>query len=202
MDVIGLRKVTDDGLIDESMQARSLIVPTAYDEATGVFLCSDGTLGFAFLCYGLSGGDESTYGHLEQLLKQDYPAGSMMQFCLYKSADIESVLANYKNLRDGMDDELMREFVMNRVKFLRRHTREDIRLKDSNGIVEDVGKVSDTKLIVSFKLPMRSAAGAKMASVDRAKGMFMGLASLFSSEKEDEDPMGIRQSEEGKRTRK
>ena len=59
MDVIGLRKVTDDGLIDETLLARSLIVPEAYDEATGVYLCSDGTLGFAFLCYGLSGGDES-----------------------------------------------------------------------------------------------------------------------------------------------
>ena len=82
MDVIGLRKVTDDGLIDETLLARSLIVPEAYDEATGVYLCSDGTLGFAFLCYGLSGGDESTYGHLEQLLKQDYPAGSTMLFCL------------------------------------------------------------------------------------------------------------------------
>ena len=161
MDVIGLRKVTDDGLIDETLRARSLIVPVAYDEASGIYLCSDGTLGFAFVCYGLSGGDESTYGHLEQLLKQDYPAGSMMQFCLYKSADIEAVLANYKNLRDGIDDELMREFVMNRVKFLRRHTREDIRLKDANGIVESVGKVSDTRLIVSFKLPMRSTSTAK-----------------------------------------
>ena len=29
MDVIGLRKVTDDGLIDETLLARSLIVPEA-----------------------------------------------------------------------------------------------------------------------------------------------------------------------------
>ena len=192
MDVIGLRKVTDDGLIDETLLARSLIVPEAYDEATGVYLCSDGTLGFAFLCYGLSGGDESTYGHLEQLLKQDYPAGSTMQFCLYKSADIESVLANYKNLRDGQQDELMREFVMNRVKFLRKHTREDIRLKDSHGMTVDVGKVSDTKLIVSFKLPLQNTASAKDATVGKAKGLLNELASLFASEPENEDPMGIR----------
>ena len=191
MDVIGLRKVTDDGLIDETLRARSLIVPVAYDEASGIYLCSDGTLGFAFVCYGLSGGDESTYGHLEQLLKQDYPAGSMMQFCLYKSADIEAVLANYKNLRDGIDDELMREFVMNRVKFLRRHTREDIRLKDANGIVESVGKVSDTRLIVSFKLPMRSTSTAKTAAIDRIKAAFMDLAELFVSSRQPEDPMGI-----------
>ena len=195
MDVIGLRKVTNDGLIDEELLARNLIVPTAYDESTGIYLCNDNTLGFAFLCYGLTGGDESTFGHLEQLLKQDYPAGSLMQFCLYKSADFEGVLANFKNLRDGQSDDLLREFVENRVKFLRKHSMEDIRLKDSNGITDNVGKISDTKLIVSVKLPMSGSNLGKDATVGKAKSFFKDIASIFSSDKDDEDPMGIRQSQ-------
>ena len=56
----------------------------------------------------------------------------------------------------------------------------------------DVGKVSDTKLIVSFKLPLQNTASAKDATVGKAKGLLNELVSLFASEPENEDPMGIR----------
>ena len=182
MDVISLKRYTDDGLIEESMRAEQLISPIAYDDETGVFLNNDGTIGFAFLCYGLTGGNESQKEKLEQLMKQSYPNGSIMQFCLFKSPDIEEQLARYETMRNAdTTPAVLKGFIDERVEFLRRHTIEPIVMKSKRGGLYDIGLISDTKIIICFKMPLsRQVSETDSSGVKLFKSTTNFFRDLFS----------------------
>lgn len=48
MDVIGLKRFSDEALIDEELRAERLFPAFAVDPDNKVFLCNDKTLGFVF----------------------------------------------------------------------------------------------------------------------------------------------------------
>ena len=73
MDVIGLKRFSDEALIDEELRAERLFPAFAVDPDNKVFLCNDKTLGFVFECQPLAGGDEKINDKLEQFLAQNYP---------------------------------------------------------------------------------------------------------------------------------
>ena len=88
MEVFGFRRQSADGIVDEDVRACQFCPVQAYDEQSKLFLCDDSTLGFAFECVPLAGGDQHTKERIEQLVAGDYPPGTIMQFFLYRSPDI------------------------------------------------------------------------------------------------------------------
>ena len=65
MEVFGFRRQSADGIVDEDVRACQFCPVQAYDEQSKLFLCDDSTLGFAFECVPLAGGDQHTKERIE-----------------------------------------------------------------------------------------------------------------------------------------
>lgn len=153
MDVIGLKRFSDEALIDEELRAERLFPAFAVDPDNKVFLCNDKTLGFVFECQPLAGGDEKINDKLEQFLAQNYPDDMTMQFMLFRSPDIKWQLNAMSNLRSGMNHPLLTPVIEDRIAFLREHTQKDLIKRSLRGSVHDMGLIQDLKLIISVKIP-------------------------------------------------
>lgn len=155
MDVIGLKRVTDEGVISEELRAEQLFPVKAVDETRGIYLCDDNTLGFVFECQPLPGGDAKTNEKLEQFLTQNYPDDTMMQFFLFRSPDIERQLNYMRAMRADFTHELLTPIIRDRINFLRHHTEVPIITKNRSEAVFDMGRVVDLKLVISVKMPFK-----------------------------------------------
>lgn len=161
MDVIGLKRFSDEALIDEELRAERLFPAFAVDPDNKVFLCNDKTLGFVFECQPLAGGDEKINDKLEQFLAQNYPDDMTMQFMLFRSPDIEWQLNAMSNLRSGMNHPLLTPVIEDRIAFLREHTQKDLIKRSLRGSVHDMGLIQDLKLIISVKIPYTGETGVE-----------------------------------------
>lgn len=161
MDVIGLKRFSDEALIDEELRAERLFPAFAVDPDNKVFLCNDKTLGFVFECQPLAGGDEKINDKLEQFLAQNYPDDMTMQFMLFRSPDIEWQLNAMSNLRSGMNHPLLTPVIEDRIAFLREHTQKDLIKRSLRGFVHDMGLIQDLKLIISVKIPYTGETGVE-----------------------------------------
>ena len=161
MDVIGLKRFSDEALIDEELRAERLFPAFAVDPDNKVFLCKDKTLGFVFECQPLAGGDEKINDKLEQFLTQNYPDDMTMQFMLFRSPDIEWQLNAMSNLRSGMNHPLLTPVIEDRIAFLREHTQKDLIKRSLRGSVHDMGLIQDLKLIISVKIPYTGETGVE-----------------------------------------
>lgn len=161
MDVIGLKRFSDEALIDEELRAERLFPAFAVDPDNKVFLCNDKTLGFVFECQPLAGGDEKINDKLEQFLSQNYPDDMTMQFMLFRSPDIEWQLNAMSNLRSGMNHPLLTPVIEDRIAFLREHTQKDLIKRSLRGSVHDMGLIQDLKLIISVKIPYTGETGVE-----------------------------------------
>lgn len=153
MDVIGLKRFTDEGLIDENLRAERLFPVKAVDPKQLIYLCDDGTLGFVFACQPLAGGDDKTEEKIEQFLNQNYPDDTTLQFFLFRSPDIEAQLIDMDRLRAGFSHPLLTPVVQDRIRFLRTHTSIPMVSRNRQGAVFDLGRIIDLKLIISVKIP-------------------------------------------------
>lgn len=161
MDVIGLKRFSDEALIDEELRAERIFPAFAVDPDNKVFLCNDKTLGFVFECQPLAGGDEKINDKLEQFLAQNYPDDMTMQFMLFRSPDIEWQLNAMSNLRSGMNHPLLTPVIEDRIAFLREHTQKDLIKRSLRGSVHDMGLIQDLKLIISVKIPYTGETGVE-----------------------------------------
>lgn len=161
MDVIGLKRFSDEALIDEELRAERLFPAFAVDPDNKVFLCNDKTLGFVFECQPLAGGDEKINDKLEQFLSQNYPDDMTMQFMLFRSPDIEWQLNAMSNLRSGMNHPLLTPVIEDRIAFLREHTQKDLIKRSLRGSFHDMGLIQDLKLIISVKIPYTGETGVE-----------------------------------------
>ena len=161
MDVIGLKRFSDEALIDEELRAERLFPAFAVDPDNKVFLCNDKTLGFVFECRPLAGGDEKINDKLEQFLAQNYPDDMTMQFMLFRSPDIEWQLNAMSSLRSGMNHPLLTPVIEDRIAFLREHTQKDLIKRSLRGSVHDMGLIQDLKLIISVKIPYTGETGVE-----------------------------------------
>ena len=161
MDVIGLKRFSDEALIDEELRAERLFPAFAVDPDNKVFLCNDKTLGFVFECQPLAGGDEKINDKLERFLAQNYPDDMTMQFMLFRSPDIEWQLNAMSNLRSGMNHPLLTPVIEDRIAFLREHTQKDLIKRSLRGSVHDMGLIQDLKLIISVKIPYTGETGVE-----------------------------------------
>lgn len=153
MEVFGFRRQSADGIVDEDVRACQFCPVQAYDEQSKLFLCDDSTLGFAFECVPLAGGDQHTKERIEQLVAGDYPPGTIMQFFLYRSPDIEPQLNALARIRQDHMDGPLAGVVKQRIDFLRAHTKNNIHGRSFSGGDYDCGRIQESRLIVSIKIP-------------------------------------------------
>ena len=153
MDVIGLKRFSDDGLIEENLRAERLFPVKAVDPKQKIYLCDDGSLGFVFSCQPLPGGDEKIQEKIEQFLNQNYPDDTTIQFFLFRSPDIEAELIEMDRLRTGFEHPLLTPVLQDRIKFLRTHTDIPIVTKNRQEAIFDLGRIVDLKLVISVKIP-------------------------------------------------
>ena len=153
MEVFGFRRQSADGIVDEDVRACQFCPVQAYDEQSKLFLCDDSTLGFAFECAPLAGGDQHTKERIEQLVAGDYPPGTIMQFFLYRSPDIEPQLNALARIRQDHMDGPLAGVVKQRIDFLRAHTKKNIHGRSFSGGDYDCGRIQESRLIVSIKIP-------------------------------------------------
>lgn len=153
MEVFGFRRQSADGIVDEDVRACQFCPVQAYDEQSKLFLCDDSTLGFAFECVPLAGGDQHTKERIEQLVAGDYPPGTIMQFFLYRSPDIEPQLNALARIRQDHMDGPLAGVVKQRIDFLRAHTKKNIHGRSFSGGDYDCGRIQESRLIVSSKIP-------------------------------------------------
>lgn len=141
MEVFGFRRQSADGIVDEDVRACQFCPVQAYDEQSKLFLCDDSTLGFAFECVPLAGGDQHTKERIEQLVAGDYPPGTIMQFFLYRSPDIEPQLNALARIRQDHMDGPLAGVVKQRIDFLRAHTKKNIHGRSFSGGDYDCGRI-------------------------------------------------------------
>ena len=153
MEVFGFRRQSADGIVDEDVRACQFCPVQAYDEQSKLFLCDDSPLGFAFECVPLAGGDQHTKERIEQLVAGDYPPGTIMQFFLYRSPDIEPQLNALARIRQDHMDGPLAGVVKQRIDFLRAHTKKNIHGRSFSGGDYDCGRIQESRLIVSIKIP-------------------------------------------------
>lgn len=98
---------------------RTFGVLHAFDEEDNIFVLSPNRLGFGVVSDPLSGFNDTTMDSLNALLNLHFPTGTLVQFSYYKSPDIEHTLHDYKVMRHGQPNELLRSMCDARVNFMR-----------------------------------------------------------------------------------
>lgn len=157
MSTVTIRKQTDDQIIPEYQQAANLFPTLAYSPDDHLFFMQDLSVGYAFLCEPLPGGDEKIQDRVTSFLNSEYPEGTMLQFVVYRSPDITHHTHNSLQLRDGYRDPLLSPAIEERVRFFEKYSSEPLVVRSQRGIFDN-GLVQDLKLIVTFKFPVSSAA--------------------------------------------
>jgi len=90
----------------------SLLTVLAYDQSSSLFFLEDQTLAFAFLCQPLPGGDESASDRMNILLNNDWPSGTLLQFCLWASPNVTQSTEAFRARRSAYrNDRLLSSYV-------------------------------------------------------------------------------------------
>jgi conjugal transfer ATP-binding protein TraC len=114
-----------------------------YDRETGIYYLSPPSLGFGFLCWPLSGGDQKVFDRLNGLLNLQWPAGSIMQFCLWTSPDL--VTERLLVPGDNGIPEVLRRMRQERAEFLRQAGSQPL---------EGGFPLRDIQLVITARLPL------------------------------------------------
>jgi len=131
------------------------IIPVlAYDEDDHLFLIDDYSIGFGFLCEPLCGADEKIQERMNGLLNQEFPAGTTLQFSLFRSPDINQEIDQMMTLRDEFRDGVLTSIIKERAKFLKNHTIKSIVTNNHKGRFDN-GLIQDLKLFVTCKIPIK-----------------------------------------------
>lgn len=98
----------------------------AFSEDDGLFFIAPDRLGFGIMADPLSGIDAQTVDALNGLLNLAYPTGTIVQFALYASPDIEDTIYRFSAMRRHVETPLLKEITAKRIEFMRKLTREPI----------------------------------------------------------------------------
>jgi len=138
-----------------------------YDSDNKLFFNDDKTIGFSFECCPLSYSNEELEKQLKALLALDFPIDTTIQFCLFRSPDVDAILDTMIAMRTNFYDRLLTPLLFDRAQFLREHTVKP--LIATNGINSyDCGRIVDVKLFISVKIPVRDGINPGQADIDGA----------------------------------
>lgn len=155
----------------ESNPTLSVLSPViGYDGESHIFFNDDKTLGFSFECYPLSFSNDELEKQLKAFLALDFPVDTTVQFCLYRSPDIDAVLDAMVGMRLGFYDKLLTPMLYDRAKFLREHTEKPV-ITSNGRNVYDCGKIVDIKLFITIKIPVSDGISPKMVEIERAQDL-------------------------------
>lgn len=121
-------------------------VTNAYDSDSELFLISPDKLGFGFICNPLTGFSDITQQSLNGLLNTNLPPGSLVQFILYASPDLEAMLHDFMVLRQDQRDETLLELSRSRSDYLRSLTAKPISRSHN-------AKLRNMQLYVTVQVP-------------------------------------------------
>src|SRR5690606_22778461 len=142
--------------IQREERASSIIPTLSYDRESGMFVMADKTIGFAFDCSPICFMDTKLQERIQNVLNQDLPTGTTIQFLLYRSPDISRELYRMLAMREGQNNDFYVSIIKERIKFLKHHSRYDL-ISDSQRGHFNLGVIHNLRLIISVKLPMNSA---------------------------------------------
>lgn len=167
----------DKKIMTEEIRASSLLQTIAYDPEDNFFLMDDKTVGIAFICNPLNFGDSKIQERVNGFLNQEFPAGTIISFLLFRSPDLVKQTNAMMSLRDGFYHPLMRDVLAERKSFILDHTANPIESRTSKGYY-NLGILQDLKLVVSVKLPINASRPNK-GEIEKIKDMnTMVLSSL------------------------
>ncbi len=149
------KRAFSDSLISKEERASMLLSPIGYDEETNIFNMDDKTIGFMFLCTPMCGSDNNAFQQTVALLNDNYPPGSLLQFHLFRSPDLNDSLYKIKYLRRGFEHPFLNGIIQERISFIRGHTEEPIIIRREG--VHNLGTTYDAKLYISFKMPIQES---------------------------------------------
>ncbi|MGI9499764.1 MAG: type IV secretion system protein TraC, partial [Geminicoccaceae bacterium] len=123
-----------------------LLPVLAFDPEQKLFFCADQTLAFGFICQPLTGGDEKTESRLRVLLEEEWPANTMMSFCLAASPNIKGFTYSVESLCSTGSKPILRQAVRDRLAFLEEGTDE--------AMAQTATFVRNFQLIITVKVPI------------------------------------------------
>ena len=155
--MIIIKKKLMSKIIEDEQRAANLIPVYSYDSSSDIFLGDDKSLNTAFFCSPLTGIDSQLQKRIDGFLNSEYPKGFIVQFCLFRSPDIAKQLDALMAIREPYKETLPFYYSVleERAEFLKQHTAQNI-ISDTSRGYYDCGLIQDTKLIISFKLPIKN----------------------------------------------
>ncbi len=164
---------------DETLS--SLLRVLAYDKTDNLFLLDDKAVGFGYHCLPLNGSSDKLEERIKGLLEINFPPGSIMQFCLFRSPDIENRLHEYWKIRFGKNkDPLLASSVDERISFLRSHTNEPLITETSRGALYSNGLIFDLKLLITLVIPIADT-GPSAEEIILVNSLMTSVKSALSS---------------------
>ncbi|HGM7876875.1 TPA: type IV secretion system protein TraC [Pseudomonas aeruginosa] len=131
----------------QSFPIGDLLNVEAYEPDHRIFLLGDNQIGFGFLCRPLPGSDGKEADQLKSVLKQAWPAGTMISFNLFTSQNINSQVNSMLRIRLAFDENILTQAIKNRASYLFSGTLNPI--DDYSGI-----KIRETHVIVTVIIPI------------------------------------------------
>lgn len=155
MSIVSIRHRKNETFVPESMSASALIPTLAYSPDDGVFLMEDMCLGFVFQCEPMTYADEKIQERVTMFLNTDFPAHTMVQYCLFRSPDVTSQLNKMLMMRESFDHMLLTPVVKERASFLYEYSRKPIRTRSAHGMFDN-GLIQDLKVFITVKIPIKN----------------------------------------------
>lgn len=133
----------------DALLLRLFSVATAVDDSETIFRAEPDALAFGASAYPLAGFDEGLADKLNVLLNLAFPAGTVMQFILWTSPDLEATLRDYELLRRKSGNALLNEITQQRVSFLRGGAEQP--MESVSGL-----RLHDRRLLITVRVPVGS----------------------------------------------
>lgn len=163
-------------------RAPNLLSPLAYSPEQALFLLDDQSIGFAFLVQPLASADPAVAERVNVLLNHEWPADTLMQYCLFASPDIQQPLLTMQGLRRHSSSPLLQEATTTRARFLSQASHTPL-----NGETY----LRDFQLLLCVKLPLARqtpSASDIEAAARRQVSVAQSLATIgFSAQRLDHD---------------
>ncbi len=127
-----------------------LLQVEAYDPDNKVFLLDDNQIGFGFLCRPLPGSDGKEADQLKSVLKQAWPAGTMISFVLFASQNINEQVNTMLRMRLGYESTVEHEAINNRAQYLFNGTLNPIdqysgiKIRETHSVITVILPIADT----------------------------------------------------------
>nr|WP_298058510.1 type IV secretion system protein TraC [uncultured Halomonas sp.] len=195
MTTISVRRQHEGELVPEYLRATGLFPTLAYSPEDEIFFMQDKSIGFAFQCQPLAGGDKKIQDRVSGMLNYDYPEGTMIQFILYRSPDITAQMNRTLQMRDAYYHPLLTPAIDERCEFFLKHSHQPLIAKTKRGTFDN-GLVVDLKLFITVKLPINNIepTEAEMADARDLKERTKSSLDIIGMQPRPMDAKGIKRA--------